>query len=101
MPQYLSKSDFKIARTCPTKLYYKKLAYPSIRDGSECREFLADGGYMIETIAKLLHPEGIEVGWDEGLEYSALETVQALQAENVTLFEATLLPARSSPASIS
>jgi hypothetical protein len=46
---------------------------------------------MIETIAKLLHPEGIEIGWDEGLEHSALETLQALQTEKVTLFEATLL----------
>jgi hypothetical protein len=91
MPQYLSKSDFKIARTCPTKLYYKKLSYPSTRDDDEYLEFLVDGGYMIETIAKLLHPEGIEIGWDEGPEHSALETIQALQTENVTLFEATLL----------
>jgi uncharacterized protein DUF2779 len=91
MPHYLSKSDFKIARTCPTKLYYKKLAYPSIQDDDEYLQFLADGGYMIETIAKLLHPEGIEIGWHEGLEHSALETLQALQTEKVTLFEATLL----------
>ena len=26
---HLSKSDFKVARTCGTKLYYKKLRYPS------------------------------------------------------------------------
>jgi hypothetical protein len=91
MPHYLSKSDFKIARTCPTKLYYKKLAYPSIQDDDEYLQFLADGGYMVEAIAKLLHPEGIEIGWGEGLEHSALETLRALRAENITLFEATLL----------
>src|SRR6266513_18709 len=27
MKTYLSKSDFKVARTCATKLYYKKLGY--------------------------------------------------------------------------
>ena len=91
MPRYLSKSDFKIARTCPTKLYYKKLGYPSTQDDDEYLEFLADGGYMVETIAKVLHPEGIEIGWDQGSGQSALETMRALRAENITLFEATLL----------
>ncbi len=91
MPHYLSKSDFKIARTCATKLYYKKLGYPSTRDGDEYLQFLADGGYMVEAIAKLLHPEGVEIGFGQGPEQSALATMQSLQAENVTLFEATLL----------
>lgn len=27
---YLSKSDFKVAQDCPSKLYYKKLKYPSL-----------------------------------------------------------------------
>ena len=61
---YLSKSDFKVARTCATKLYYKKLGYPSVRDDDESLRFLADGGYMIEAIAKLLHPEGVEIGFE-------------------------------------
>jgi hypothetical protein len=39
----------------------------------------------------LLHPEGIEIGFDRGPKESALATMRALQAENVTLFEATLL----------
>jgi hypothetical protein len=51
-PCYLSKSDFKMAQTCPTKLYYKKLGYPSTRDTDRYFQFLADGGYMVETIAK-------------------------------------------------
>lgn len=47
---------------------------------------------MVETIAKLLYPEGIEIGFDEGPEASAEETRRALEArENVTLFEATLI----------
>src|SRR5438876_2735023 len=89
MTAYLSKSDFKVARTCATKLYYRKLAYPSTRDDDEYLQFLADGGYMVEAIAKLLYPEGIEIGFDKGPEESGAETMRVLQAfETVTLFEA-------------
>jgi Domain of unknown function(DUF2779) len=89
---YLSKTDFKVAQTCATKLYYKKLGYPSTRDNDEYLQFLADGGYMVEAIAKLLHPEGIEVGFEKGPEESAAETMRLLQAhDTITLFEATIL----------
>jgi hypothetical protein len=92
MTPFLSKSDFKVARTCATKLYYRKLGYPSNRDDDEYLRFLADGGYMVEAIAKLCYPDGIEVDFDKGAEYSAEETLRLLSAhEAVTLFEATLL----------
>jgi hypothetical protein len=87
---HLSKSDFKVARTCGTKLYYRKLRYPSKFDDDPYLEFLANGGYMVETIAKLLFPEGKEIGFDSGDEAVAL-THEALKQENVTLFEATFL----------
>jgi hypothetical protein len=87
---HLSKSDFKVARTCGTKLYYRKLRYPSNLDGDPYLEFLADGGYMVETIAKLLFPEGTEIGFDSGDQAVAL-TQEAMKKENVTLFEATFL----------
>jgi hypothetical protein len=51
---YLSKSDFKVAQTCPTKLFYKKQGYPSLHDGDEYLQMLAEGGYMVEKIAKLI-----------------------------------------------
>src|SRR6266481_5497632 len=89
---YLSKSDFKVARTCATKLYYKKLDYPSIRDDDRYLQFLADGGYMVEAIAKLCHPGGIEIGFEGGPEPSAKQTLSILNAhDTVTLFEATLI----------
>src|SRR6266513_2017504 len=92
MKTYLSKSDFKVARTCATKLYYKKLGYPSIRDDDQYLQFLADGGYMVEAIAKLCHPGGIEIGFEGGPEPSAKQTLSILNAhEAVTLFEATLI----------
>jgi len=87
---HLSKSDFKVARTCGTKLYYRKLRYPSNLDEDPYLEFLADGGYMVETIAKLLFPEGKEIAFDSGDDAVAL-TNEALKQENVTLFEATFL----------
>ena len=92
MTMYLSKTDFKVARTCATKLYYRKLGYPSMRDDDEYLQFLADGGYMVEAIAKLCYPEGIEIGFDKGPEESAAETMRILETnEAITLFEATVL----------
>jgi hypothetical protein len=49
---HFSKSDFKVARTCGTKPYYRKLRYPSKIDDDSYLEFLADGDYIVETIAK-------------------------------------------------
>ena len=92
MSTYLSKTDFKVARTCATKLYYRKLGYPSMLDEDEYLQFLADGGYMVETIAKLCEPEGTEIGFNEGAEQSAEKTLFALNTnERVILFEATLI----------
>jgi hypothetical protein len=91
MPSYLSKSDFKVARDCPAKLYYRKLGYPSAKDHDDYLDFLKDGGYMVETLAKLLHPEGVEIGFEGGLEEAAAKTMRALRKQNVTLFEATLV----------
>ena len=58
MAHTLSKSDFKVARSCATKLYYKELGYPSRMDDDPFLALLADGGYIVEAIAKLLHPDG-------------------------------------------
>jgi len=50
MSHYLSKSDFKVARTCATKLYYTKLGYPSTKDDDPYLQFLAEGAYMLEAM---------------------------------------------------
>ena len=90
---FLTKSDFTVARTCSTKLYYKKLRYPSLQDDDPYLQFLADGGYMVETMAKLLYPDGREIGrWDKPEEAFAA-TQQAIAAGNCTLFEATIINA--------
>lgn len=88
---FLTKNDFLVARTCPTKLYYKKLGYPSLLDDDPYMEFLADGGYMVEAMAKLLFPHGQEVGqWDEPMR-AFQKTREALAAGDTTLFEATVV----------
>ena len=46
--KYLSKSDFKVAQTCATKLYYKKNKYSSLNEESDYLNLLADGGFMID-----------------------------------------------------
>ncbi|MCB1226582.1 MAG: hypothetical protein KDK99_12280 [Verrucomicrobiales bacterium] len=55
---FLTKSDFKVARSCPTKLFYKKQRYPSSDEENEYLQFLAEGGYMVEALACLSFQEG-------------------------------------------
>jgi len=52
--KYLSKSDFKVAQTCATKLYYKKNKYSSLNEENDYLNLLADGGFMIGKLAPLL-----------------------------------------------
>lgn len=90
----LSKSDFKLASSCPTKLYYKESGYPQAQDGNPYLQLLADGGYMVEQLARLLYPEGIELSYSGNAQENAAATAELLKRENVTLFEATLLSGR-------
>ncbi len=59
---YLTKSDFKVAQTCATKLYYRKLGYPTREDGDEYLAALADQGYLIEALARALYTP-TAAGW--------------------------------------
>jgi hypothetical protein len=91
MTGYLSKSDFQVASACPTKLYYRKQGYPGANGQNDYLEFLADGGYMVEAIARLLYAGGVEVGSKDLLQGFAT-TLQLLNSrQEVTLFDATVL----------
>lgn len=87
----LTKSDFKVARSCATKLYYKKLRYPSLNDENPYLEFLADGGYMVEKMAKLLFPDGKELENWEDPDRAFQELTRGLEAGDGTFFEATVV----------
>lgn len=89
----LSKSDFKLARTCAAKLYFRENGYPDNRDSNPYLALLADGGYMVEALAKLRHPDGVLLEYGKGVNVaeSYVQTVEYLKRDTVTLFEATLL----------
>ncbi|MGH7523080.1 MAG: DUF2779 domain-containing protein [Gemmatimonadales bacterium] len=90
----LSKSDFKLARSCVTKLYYREHDYPQALDDNPYLALLAEGGYMVEQLARLMYPAGIELeyGRDPAADWATAR--RHLEAADVTLFEATLLSGR-------
>lgn len=85
--RYLTKSRFKLALSCPTKLYYTgKPEYANTMEGNEFMAMLADGGFQVGELAKLMYPEGHEVKAKGNAEALA-ETTRLMQQTNVTLFE--------------
>jgi hypothetical protein len=87
-PRYLTKSRFKLAVECPTKLFYygKSREYRDAMAENDFLAMLAEGGYQVGTLAKLRYPGGIEI---EGLNHAAAEaqTSEYLKRDNVVLFE--------------
>ena len=94
MLRTLSKSDFKLASTCVTKLYYQELGYPRRDDQNPYLAMLAEGGYMVEQLARLMFPGGITLEYGGDPEKHWRETSSRLQQDQTTLFEATLLSGR-------
>lgn len=65
----LTKSRFKLALDCPTKLHYAKSAngYRNKNDGNEFLAALADGGHQVGALAKFLYhadPYGAQITVD-------------------------------------
>jgi hypothetical protein len=85
---YLTKSDFKVACDCRTRLYYRKQGYPTALDDNDYMRLLADGGFMIETIAKAKYPDGIDLVDERSPEKSFELTRDLLAKGDVTIFEA-------------
>ncbi len=86
----LSKSDFKLGRTCATKIYYKENRFPQRTDDDPFLAFLAEGGYMVEQLARMLYPDGLALEYGRDPVKNWNETRRLLQQDRVTLFEATL-----------
>ena len=87
-PRYLTKSRFKLAVECPTKLFYtgKRDIYKDVMAENEFLAMLAEGGYQVGELAKKLYPDGIEINARNHAEAEAL-TTEHLKKENVVLFE--------------
>ncbi|SCY41081.1 protein of unknown function [Nonlabens sp. Hel1_33_55] len=92
-PRYLTKSRFKLALSCPTKLYYtKKEEYEDTSETDSFLKGLAQGGFQVEELARMYFPDGIAIlGEDWNYDQHAARTAELLKQENVTIFEAAFL----------
>lgn len=92
-PCYLTKSRFKLGLDCDTKLFYtRKSEYENTSETDSFLESLAQGGFQVEELARMYHPNGIAIlGNDWNYDQLAQETAQLLEQENVTIFEAAFL----------
>lgn len=88
---YLTKSRFKLATECPTKLYYtgKTKEYADTKKDDEFLQSLAEGGFQVGELAKLMYPGGIEIE-AQGHAPQLEATKGLLDRQEVTLFEPAL-----------
>ena len=57
--RYFTKSKFKIASECPTRLFYlDKPQYANQNEENPFLEALAEGGYQAGELAKQYYPNG-------------------------------------------
>ncbi len=86
-PRTLTKSRFKLALECPTKLAYtRKKAYVDTKQNDAFLAALADGGYQVGELAKHYFPGGVDV---ETLNYAdaLAQTDELLKRDDVVIFE--------------
>ena len=86
--RYLTKSRFKLALECPTKLYYtrKDNEYANKSKKDKFLNALAEGGYQVGELAKYYHPNGYEV-LSKGDDDQLKETSELLQKQKVIIYE--------------
>lgn len=94
MGKTLSKSRFKLAVECPTKVFYSlDKRYVNTKDEDEFLQALADGGFQVGELAKRMYlaedPAAVEVTARHGDE-QARETAVLLERPDVTVFEGTV-----------
>jgi hypothetical protein len=89
-PRYLTKSRFKSALECPTKLfYYGKNDYANLMNDDEFMQALCEGGYQVGELAKYYFPGGHDIK-SLGYEESLAETNTLLEQDNVIIYEAAI-----------
>lgn len=60
--RYLTKSRFKLAEECPTKLFYTgKKEYPDKKGEDPFLAALAEGGFQVGELAKCYFPGGTNI----------------------------------------
>jgi hypothetical protein len=93
MKKYLSKSLFKNALDCRTKLYYasNNHLYKDNRNEDPFLKAIAEGGFQVGELAKCYYPSGIEIDSSLNEEDNFNEVIKHLKKSNVTLFEGNLI----------
>lgn len=88
--RHLTKSRFKLAVECPAKLNYTgNKEYANTKDEDDFLRSLAEGGYQVGEMAKLLYEGGTEVA-SSGYEQQLADTAGLLKQESATVFEGAL-----------
>ena len=89
--RYLTKSRFKLALECPTKLYYTgKGEYANTKSDNEFLAMLADGGFQVGELAKLKYPDGVEISTKQ-VDQAIAQTTELLKLDTITLFEPAIV----------
>jgi len=90
--RYLTKSRFKLALDCETKLFYtrKPERYPDTSVDDPFLESLAEGGFQVGELARLYHPGGVMIA-DRGYVKPLKLTKELLKQENVIIYEPAFL----------
>lgn len=85
----LTKSRFKLAFECPTKLYYddRPTEYANDKNDDAFLKNLAKGGFQVGALAKSYFPDGHDITTLDK-EAALKETNDLLLQENVVIFEA-------------
>ena len=88
--RYLTKSRFKLATECPTKLFYTgKDEYANQKLDDSFLLALADGGFQVGELSKCYFPGGYDIKTlDHDLPLA--ETKELLQLDQVTIYEAAI-----------
>jgi hypothetical protein len=88
--KYLTKSRFKLATECPTKLFYTgKKKYANASLDNPFLEALAGGGFQVGELAKHYFPGGHNIhtlDYDEALK----QTNKLLEQDEVVIYEAAV-----------
>lgn len=87
-PRRLTKSRFKLALECPTKLWYTgKSQYVNRSLDDSFLAALAEGGYQVGALACMMYPDGIAVP-DGSQAMQLARTRELMSLDSVTIFEA-------------
>jgi hypothetical protein len=89
--RYLTKSRFKLAVECPTKLFYagpgKASIYRNLLSEDSFMQALAEGGFQVGKVATMRYPQGIEVT-ERGNAQALARTQELLSTHtDIVLFE--------------